>query len=131
MKTRKLTMSALFTAMVCVATLFIHLPVPMTGGYVHIGDALIYLAATMMPMPYAIASAVVGAGLADAMGGYYVYIFPTAIIKMLMVLPLSSKSEKIVSVRNVIGLVAASAIGLAGYFVGKRCCFYNGGICIG
>ena len=70
MKTRKITMSALFTAMVCVATLFIHLPVPMTGGYVHIGDALIYLAATMMPMPYGMAAAALGAGLADAMGGY-------------------------------------------------------------
>ena len=117
MKTRKITMSALFTAMVCVATLFIHLPVPMTGGYVHIGDALIYLAATMMPMPYAIASAVVGAGLADAMGGYYVYIIPTVIIKMLLVLPFSSKGGKIISLRNIIALVVASVIGLVGYFV--------------
>ncbi len=116
-KTRNLTMTALFGAMVCVATMFIHLPVPMTGGYVHIGDAFIYLAACMLPMPYAMAAGAIGAGLADALSGYYVYVLPTIIIKALLVIPFSAKGDKIISLRAVVASIIASVIGVAGYFV--------------
>ena len=110
MKTRKLTVTALFAAMVCVATMFIHIPVPMTGGYAHIGDAFIYLAACMLPMPYAMAAGAIGAGMADALGGYYVYVIPTLIIKALLVIPFSSADDKIVSLRNIVSSVAARII---------------------
>ncbi len=116
-KTRKLTMTALFAAMVCVATMFIHLPVPMTGGYVHIGDAFIYLAAAFLPAPYAMAAGAVGAGLADALSGYYVYVLPTIIIKALLVIPFSAKGDKIITLRTVVACIVASVIGVAGYFV--------------
>lgn len=116
-KTRNLTMTALFGAMVCVATMFIHLPVPMTGGYVHIGDAFIYLAACMLPMPYAMAAGAIGAGLADALSGYYVYVLPTVVIKALIVTPFTDKGDKIISLRTVLASIVASIIGIAGYFV--------------
>ncbi len=125
MKTRKLTMTALFAALVCVATTFIHLPVPMTGGYVHIGDAFIYLAATMLPMPYAMAAGAIGAGLADAFGGYVVYILPTAIIKALLVLPFTDKGDKIISFRTLIASIVASILGVAGYFVADWIIYAN------
>ena len=120
MKTRNITMTALFAAMVCVATMFIHIPVPMTGGYAHIGDAFIYLAACMLPAPYAMVAGAVGATLADALGGYYVYVIPTLIIKALLVVPFSSSDDKIISLRNIIASVIASLIGVAGYFVADR-----------
>lgn len=116
-KTRKITMTALFAAMVYVATALIHLPVPMTSGYVHVGDAFIYLAAAMLPMHYAMAAGAIGAALADALGGYYLYVLPTLIIKALLVIPFSSRGEKIISLRNVIASVVASLIGIAGYFL--------------
>lgn len=116
-RTRCITMAALFAAMVYVTTTLIHLPVPMTGGYVHIGDAFIYLAAAMLPMPYAMAAGAVGAALADALGGYYLYVLPTLIIKALLVVPFSSRGANIISLRNVIASVIASLIGIAGYFL--------------
>ena len=62
---RLLTTTALFAAAITVMTAYmLHIPLP-TGGYIHLGDALIYLAACLLPVPYAAAAAAVGAGLAD------------------------------------------------------------------
>lgn len=116
-KTRLLTVSALFAAMTYIATMFIKLPVPLTGGYVHVGDAFICLAATLLPAPYAMMSGAVGAALADATGGFYVYVIPTAIIKSLLILPFPKYNTKIICVRTVIGALIASVIGICGYFV--------------
>ena len=56
-KTNKLlllVLSALFAAMITVMTAFLfHIPIGVNGGYLHFGDALIYLAASMLPTPYA------------------------------------------------------------------------------
>lgn len=52
MKVKRLVMTAVFTALVFVTTAYIlHIPIPATGGYVHIGDAVIYLAAACLPLP--------------------------------------------------------------------------------
>ena len=61
----RLVTAALFAAAIAVMTAYLlHIPLP-TGGYIHLGDALIYLAACLLPVPYAAAAAAIGAGLAD------------------------------------------------------------------
>ena len=46
--------TGLFAAMIYVLTAWLHIP---TGaGYTHAGDGLIYLAASMLPTPYAMAA---------------------------------------------------------------------------
>ena len=63
-KLHLLVISALFAAAIAVMTAYLlHIPIP-TGGYIHVGDALIYLAACLLPAPYAVGAAMVGAGLA-------------------------------------------------------------------
>ncbi len=53
-KVSRLTSTALFAALICVTTAYIfHIPFGVNGGYVHIGDSLIYLAAAFLPTPYA------------------------------------------------------------------------------
>ncbi|MEG2098022.1 MAG: ECF transporter S component, partial [Pseudoflavonifractor sp.] len=48
---RLLVLSALFAAAITIVTAYLlHVPLP-TGGYVHLGDALIYLAACLLPAP--------------------------------------------------------------------------------
>lgn len=43
-KVSRLTSTALFAALICVTTAYIfHIPFGVNGGYVHIGDSLIYL----------------------------------------------------------------------------------------
>ena len=47
-------LAALFAAAIALATAYLlHIPLP-TGGYVHLGDTLIYLAACLLPTPYAV-----------------------------------------------------------------------------
>ena len=61
-----LSITGVFAAMITVMTAYIaHVPVGANGTYIHFGDALIYLAAVLLPTPYALAAAAIGGGLAD------------------------------------------------------------------
>ena len=44
-KTKKLVMAALFAAIVCVATAVLVIPIPSTGGYLNMGDAVVLFGA--------------------------------------------------------------------------------------
>ena len=64
--TSKLTMTGLFAAMITVMTAYIcHIPYGANGGYIHFGDALIYMAAVFIPRPNALTAAAKGGGLGD------------------------------------------------------------------
>ena len=80
-KTFRYVMAALFAALTCVATYFIHIPVPMLNGYANLGDAVILLFAFLFPSTPALIAAGVGAALADAINGYGIYIPATLVIK--------------------------------------------------
>lgn len=43
MKTRRIVLTAIFIALVYVATLIIQIPIPGTSGYVNLGDSFILL----------------------------------------------------------------------------------------
>lgn len=75
-----LAISGMMAAMVFVATYFLKLPIPMSSGYVHLGDAFILLGAGLLG-PISIAAAALGSALADLLLGYTVYIIPTILCK--------------------------------------------------
>lgn len=82
---RKLTVSAVTAAVVFAVTWTIRIPVPGTsGGYVNMGDSVIYLAAFLLGGPLAAAAAAVGSALADAAAGAAIYVPATFVIKGLM-----------------------------------------------
>ena len=65
-KMRYVTLTGLMAAMIALMTAYIcHIPTGINGGYIHFGDSLIYIAAALLPTPYAHASAAIGGGLAD------------------------------------------------------------------
>ena len=67
-KMRCLTLTGLMAAMITMMTAYIcHIPIGVNGGYIHFGDSIIYLAAVLLPTPYALAAAAIGGGLADLM----------------------------------------------------------------
>ena len=43
-KVKTLAIAALLAAIICIATTSFHIPVGVNGGYVHVGDAFIYMA---------------------------------------------------------------------------------------
>jgi uncharacterized repeat protein (TIGR04002 family) len=110
--------AAIFAAVILVATAFVRVPGPL--GFMHLGDAVIFLAAALLPTPLA-AAAALGAGAADLIAGYPIYIIPTIIIKALMTLPFKKadygKNVNIVSVRNIIAAIISSFIGAGGYLI--------------
>lgn len=115
-KTRDITLTALFGAVVFVTTRYVQLPLP-SGGYVHIGDAFIYLCACILGTPYAIAAGIIGASLSDLTSGFTVYITATVVIKSILTLFFSSSGDKIITPRNITATVVAGVVGVAGYFV--------------
>ncbi len=108
--------AAVFAAIVFVATAY--LPrIPFAGGYVHIGDAFIYLAASLLPMPWAVAAGAVGGALADALTGYMIWAPGTALIKAVTAMLFTSKKEKMLCPRNIIGAVIAVIVCMGGYYI--------------
>lgn len=74
-----LVLLALFSALVCVLTVFVQIPVGM--GYVNFGDTLIFLASSLLgPFGGAIVGAL-GSSLADIFSGWVIYAPFTAVIK--------------------------------------------------
>lgn len=117
-KTKYLVTASLFAALVCLTTAYIlHIPVGVNGGYVHIGDSFIYLAAAILPTPYAMICAAIGAGMADLVSGAAIWVIPAIIIKPILVLFISSNSEKIITKRNIVGSFIAGFVGWFLYMI--------------
>lgn len=118
-KIRYLTISGIMAALITLMTAYVcHIPVGANGGYIHFGDSLIYLAAVLLPRPYALAAAAIGGGLADLLTAP-MWAPATIIIKMLIAFPFNSGSKKIVTIRNVMASVLAYFISGIGYFLAQ------------
>ena len=114
-RTKYLTLTGLLAACITVMTAYnCHIPVGTNGGYIHLGDTFIYIAAVLLPAPYALAAAAIGGGLADLMTAP-IWAPATIIIKMLLTLCFTNKSAKIINVRNIIAAVIAYPITCLGY----------------
>ncbi|MCR4998797.1 MAG: ECF transporter S component [Lachnospiraceae bacterium] len=122
MKTKKLILTALFTALTTVATMVIHIPTP-TMGYIHPGDALVLLSGILLgPLAGAFAAGV-GSALSDLFGGYFIYVPATLIIKGLtawVAYYVFREIKKLFSKdvpATIIGGVVGETIMVIGYFV--------------
>jgi uncharacterized repeat protein (TIGR04002 family) len=126
---RLLTSTAIFAAMITLMTAYIcHIPDGINGGYIHFGDGLIYIAATLLPTPYALAAAAIGGGLADLLTAP-MWAPATIIIKMLITIPFTYKKERILNTRNVIAIFPAALISGLGYYLANA--FFMGGFSAG
>ena len=100
-KTKYICFTAVFSALVCVVTLFIQVPIPL--GYFNIGNSLILFFACLLPFPYGMIVGSLGCAIADLLS-YPVWTIPTIIIKALMVLcfygliklPIKNRSGKLI-----------------------------------
>ena len=120
---KQMTLCGVLAALVFVLTYFPKVPVPVTGGYVHLGDGAIFLAALLLG-PLGIPAAAIGSGLADLIGGYMLYVIPPVIIKGLVALVGWKLYKKGSWVSAVVAFVLAEAVMVLGYFVFE--CFTSG-----
>ena len=122
-KTKLMCMTGLFTALVFVVTAYLHIPT--VNGYVHVGDGVIYLAACILPTPCAVFVGATGALLADCLTGFAIWAPGSVIIKALGALLFSSKSKKIITLRNLLALFPATVICIGGYYLYEALIFWN------
>ena len=121
--TARMVTAGIFAAVIFVAT-YLHIPLPANQGYVHTGDALLYLAACVLPMPYAMAAGAIGEAISDLISAP-VYVPATLIIKCLLALFFTAKPEKFIVRHNIVGVFLAGLAGLLGYFIFESTVFHS------
>lgn len=125
-KLRYLVIAALWAAIVFLAVFLIK--IPLVNGYANIGDAVIFVCALMLPLPYAMGAGAVGAALADILSGYAIYAPFTFVIKALMIiwfLPFKKAKSKLI--KHWLPSLLAGASGAILYFFTDFILFGFGG----
>ena len=116
-KVVNMVMMGLMTCLVIVSTMFIKIPIPMTSGYVHLGDSMIFLAVLILGKKNGSLAAGVGSALGDILGGYAMWAPWTLIIKFIMAWILGIFVERFGKKGEIVGMVLAGAEMTAGYYV--------------
>ena len=120
---KKLILAALFAALSCVATMSIRIPTPGTGGYIHPGDAFVILSGVILGPVWGFLAGGIGSALSDLIGGYFIYVPITFVIKGLVALAAGllyqkvGKNQKSRYIAVILGGVADIILVAGGYFV--------------
>ena len=120
-KTKRIVITALMAAMVCVATMVIQIPSPLKG-YLNIGDCIVLLCGWLLAPGYGFVAAGLGSALADVFSGYITYAPATFLIKGSMAL-IAFACFKLMNKRlgrlpsQIIGAVLAEIVMVLGYYV--------------
>lgn len=80
--TLQLCLTAVFIALICIATMVIQIPIPL--GYAHLGDCMILLATYLLGPIAAMIASGIGSAMADILTGYAIWAIPTFLIKGIM-----------------------------------------------
>ena len=130
----KIVLTALFAALICVATMLVQIPIAATGGYANLGDGVILLCAFLMNPLYAVIAGGLGSIMADLLAGYMVYAPGTLIIKAGVALIAAAifnrfgrgRSAKSSFAAMIVGAVLAEAFMVLGYFFYEAMCLGMG-----
>lgn len=120
---KKLVIAALFAALACVATSAIRIPTPGTNGYIHPGDAIVILSGILLGPVYGFLAGGIGSAMADLLGGYFIYVPITFVIKGLIALiagfiyQKAGKSKNSRYVCVVLGGITDIVLVAGGYFL--------------
>ena len=80
-KTKLLVLNGLMIALVCMATMVIQIPIPMTEGYVNVGDSIIFVTSNLLGPISGMIAGGFGSALADILTGYSHWALFTLLIK--------------------------------------------------
>lgn len=124
-RTRKMTYTALFTAIVCILTYIIKIPT--ANGYLNLGDCGVYTAAVLGGPFIGLFAGGVGSALADILGGYAAWAVPTFIIKGLMGFAVGYFVEykKHISIKNILCMIITGIWMVIGYYFADIIIFGN------
>lgn len=135
-KINKVVMTGLMMCLILVATSLFKVPVPFTQGYVHLGDAMIFLSVLVLGKRNGSIAAGFGSTLGDILGGYAIWAPWTLVIKFFMAFIMGifveamekrghKSSKNGVSLIEIVGMVLGGAEMAGGYFVAERFIYGN------
>lgn len=113
---KNLVLSALFAAIICVATVLVCIPLP--HGFANLGDCFVILAGALLGPVWGTFAAAIGSALADLFLSYTLYAPATFVIKGVMALLtwlLWQKAKAPLFIRVPLCTVAAEALMVGGY----------------
>lgn len=122
-----LVLAAVFAALIAVMTAFVSVRTGINDGYLHFGDSMIYLAACMLPLPYACAAAAIGGFAADLLAGAAIWAPFTAVIKACNALPFAlvytlkktAKPNRLLNKTTAFMPLVSGAVTVFGYFLAE------------
>lgn len=122
-KLYKITLAAMFSVLIYVATAFLKFPLP-GKGYANFGDGFVILAALMLGPIYGAVAAGIGSAISDLSLGYVLYAPATFVIKAAMAVVaaliykyITKTGFRYKTVAVVISAFPAEIIMVLGYFV--------------
>lgn len=135
-KTEQLVTTALMMTLILVGTIILRIPVPMTQGYVHLGDAMIYIGVLLLGRKNGTIAAALGSMMADILSGYAFWAPWTLVIKAAMAFAAGTIAEHAAEhadrnavlrarIMTVTGMAAGGLLMTAGYFIAEGIMFGN------
>ena len=92
---KHITKTAMMAAIIFVCTYTFKIPIAITGGYTHLGDCAIFLGVMILGRKNGAIAAALGASMADLLGGFMLWVLPTAVTKGIMAYLMGLIIEKI------------------------------------
>lgn len=128
-------MSALMVAIITVSIMFIKVPIPFTQGYVHLGDAMIFMAVMVLGWKHGAIAAAIGGALGDILGGFAMWAPWTFCLKGIMAIILGQmisyalKKQWVMIGRmplgGILGMIIGGAVMVAGYYAAEGIMYGN------
>lgn len=123
LSTIDMVLTALMIALVFLAGSVIK--IPSLGGFVHIGDCMVFLSVVVLGKKKGAFASAVGMFLVDALGGYFIWAPFTFIIKGLMAYIAGAIMEKheyketidFINIRTFVAFILAGIFMVLGYFI--------------
>lgn len=134
-KTMNLVMTALMIGLIMVSIMFIKIPIPFTQGYVHLGDAMAFLAVLLLGWGYGAVAVALGACLGDLLGGAALWAPWSLVIRALMAIAMGlfiaasdKKGTRSIAgfpLMQIVGMLIGGIIMVAGYYFAEGVMYGN------
>jgi energy-coupling factor transport system substrate-specific component len=113
---RNIALVAVMAAVTCALTLVVQVPVPATGGYIHLGDVAANFAALAFGPWLGLLIAGGGMAIADLLAGYAVYAPGTFVIHGLQAVVVAFLGRNRKPWMMFVAAIAGGVVVVAGYF---------------
>lgn len=134
-KTMNLVMTALMIGLIMISIMFIKIPIPFTQGYVHLGDAMAFLAILLLGWEYGAVAVALGACLGDLLGGAAMWAPWSLVIRALMAVAMglfiaasAKKTTRTIAgfpLMQLMGMLIGGVIMVAGYYFAEGVMYGN------